>query len=206
MVEGAPNTQANTVVSFPGMDPGEKFQFYFRRHWSRQVRYFGFLFLWMCAFILLMIVSGVEDLSDDSTRRALIIMLCVFFLIPHFMFTMKFYKHFLTVTIVTDRKVHQFKRTLIAVDTHQSVDLWMLQDIDKLQRSVVQNLLGFGSLRLEAQNSQLVIHFVPHIQTVYEKIVALREAVRSRNHVAPSPNKAIRGPIEGEGLPGNAPF
>jgi hypothetical protein len=184
MVENTPQQEAKPKVTFPGMDPTEHFQFYFRRHWIKLARYIGFLAFWMLMFIVLTAVSGVSSIDDDFTRHMTAIMLCMFFLIPHFIFITRLYKHFLTVVIVTDRKVHQFKRTLIAMDTQQSVDLWLLQDIDKLQRSIIQNVFGFGSLRLEAQNTQLRIHFVPEINKTYNMIMRLREAARRGNPVA----------------------
>lgn len=60
------------------------------------------------------------------------------------------------------------------------MDLWVLQDIDKTQRGIMQNLLQFGSLRLEAQNSHLTLHMVPHINETYDRIVLLREEARHR--------------------------
>jgi hypothetical protein len=169
------------AVSFPGMDPTEQFRFYFQRHWIKVARYLGFLISWMIAFVLLVPVSGVTATPDDFTRRILVVLLVIFFLVPHFIFIAKIYKHFLCLVIVTDKKVHQFKRTLLAMDTQQSVDLLKLQDIDKLQRSIVQNVFGFGSLKLEAQNTQLRIHFVPRVNEVYNAIMYLRESARSGN-------------------------
>lgn len=184
------------AVSFPGMDPTESFQFYFRRHWSRMAQYVGFLALWMIAFSAMVYASGVTATEDESSRRVLIVVLCAFFLIPNFIFMLRVYKHFLYMVIVTDKKVHQFKRTLLAVDTHQSVDLEMLQDIDKIQRGIVQNMLGFGSLRLEAQTSRLVIHFVPHIDKMYNILVGLRESARRAIPAAQIPPEEQALPVQ----------
>jgi hypothetical protein len=172
------DTLPEPAVSFPGKDPVEEFRFYFRRHWIHPARSVGYLILWMIMFGLITYASGVSVMEDQFSRRATIAGLCVFMLIPHFVFLSKIYKHFLSIVILTDRKIHRFKRTLIAVDRHESVDLIVIQDINKSQRGIVQNMLGFGTLILEAPNTQLRIHFVPHINEVYENIVRLRELAR----------------------------
>jgi|GEM_PF-714930 len=174
------SSSGNQGISFPGMDAGEEFRFYFRRHWLKVARYILFLALWMAAFVLLVIVSGVGTQQDDYMRRMILVILCVFFLAPHFFFLVKIYKHFLSIVIVTDKKVHQFRRTLLAVDRHENVDLWVLQDIKKTQRGVLQNILGYGSLALEAQSTQLIAHFTPNINNIYHQIVNLREVARNK--------------------------
>lgn len=180
MVVNASPSSAEIPVNFPGMDPGEEFRFYFMQHWLRLYRTVGLLIVWMIAFVAVTYASNVFAITDDSTRRALVVILCGFFLIPQFIFLTKYYKYFLYMVVVTDKKIHLFKRTLVTTDRHESVDLWVLQDIDKSQRGIFQNLFGFGSLRLEAQNSQMTVHFIPHINKVHMSIVQLREQARRR--------------------------
>lgn len=173
------STQAPQIY-FPGMDPGEEFRFYFHKHWIRLLRQAGLLLLWVIAFLAVFFVSGVMTVENEFTRRVLVVLLCVLFIVPQIMFIIKLYHHFLAMVIITDKKVHQFKRTLIAVDRHQTVDLWMLQEIGKSQRGIIQNILGFGTLLLEAQNTQIRLHFVPSINDVRDKIVGLREDARTK--------------------------
>ncbi|MEN9560804.1 MAG: hypothetical protein RIQ56_77, partial [Candidatus Parcubacteria bacterium] len=90
----------------------------------------------------------------------------------------RFYRYFLYVCVVTDRKVHRIKKTLLAIDDHQSIDLWVLQDINKHQRGIVQNLFGFGTLILEANDTQMRVHFTPDIGKRYEDLLHLRERAR----------------------------
>jgi hypothetical protein len=93
---------------------------------------------------------------------------------------MRFYRYFLSLTIVTDRKVHRIRKTLLTMNIHESVDLWLLQDITKSQRGIIQNLFGFGSLILEGQNQPLLrIHFTPHITLNHTKLMHLRERART---------------------------
>lgn len=180
MVNERPST-GSKHVHFPGMDPAEDFRFYYRRHWLALAQPTRDYFLWMVAFFALAIAAGVTGMEDDITRRATTIMLCILFIIPNIIFLTKIYKHFLYIVIVTDKKVHQFKRTLLAVDKHESIDLWMLQDVNKSQRGIVQNIFGFGTLFLEAQNSRIKLHWTPRIDHMYDIIVGLREEARRRS-------------------------
>lgn len=185
------HAQAAESPSLPGVDPGETFRFAFRRHWLRVARYVLFVVSWTLVFLLFALAWRVLPIDDPLLRRAIAVILSLFFLIPHIVFLAKIYKHFLSIVVVTDKKIHHFQRTLLTVDSHKSVDLWVLQDIDKTQRGIIQNLFGFGNLRLEAQNSQISIYFVPHIDDTYNKIVGLREEARKKLHpgteIKPSP-------------------
>lgn len=189
MVVNASPSSAEARVNFPGMDPGEEFRFYFMQHWLRMYRTVGLLVGWTILFAIVTYASNVFAITDDSTRRALIVILCGFFLIPQLIFLTKLYKYFLYLVVVTDKKIHLFKRTLVTTDRHESVDLWVLQDIDKSQRGIFQNLFGFGSLKLEAQNSQMTIHFIPHINEVHMSIVKMREQARRRTMPQEIPQK-----------------
>lgn len=167
-------------VSFPGMDPTEEFRFYFRRHPIRLWSSIGIMLVWMLIFALGVYATGVYAMQDRYTARITAAILCLFLVIPQMAFIIRLYGYYLRIVIVTDKKVHQFKRTLLAVDRHESVDLWVLQDIAKSQRGLIQNLLGFGSIKLEAQNSRMTIHFAPRIDETYNLIVGLREEARRR--------------------------
>lgn len=179
----AEQNQPKAPISFPGKDPAEEFRFYFHQHKIRAIQAGFRVFLVFLACIAGIYFSGVFTMEDDMTRRTIAVLLTVFFFAPQMYFLFRLYRHFLYLVVVTDKKVHTFKRTLISVDRHESVDLSALQDIKKHQRGIVQNMFGFGTLTLEAQNSKLTLHFTPDIDTIYNNILALRELAR---HTQPS--------------------
>jgi hypothetical protein len=183
MVDKLPSTD----VQFPGQHQEESFQFYFHQHWLRLflpfMRLMGYnLVLIIIVFALFFIGSG-PDLPDS--RHFTIITITIIFLLLHLGFMVRFYAYFLYVIIITDRRVHRLKKTLLTIDDHQTMDLWMLQDIHKSQHGLVQNILHFGSLSLEAQETVMKLHFVPHITNVYSKIISLREQARPLLPVKP---------------------
>lgn len=168
-------------IDFPGKDQGEEFQFYFRQHWIRlwwplQRLIFGTMAVIGAIILTRSIFEGAEA---ETTRHAIALMLCVIFLFIQLSFLAAFYKYFLYVIIVTDKKVHRIKKTLLTVDDHQSIDLWTLEDITKNQHGVFQNILGFGTLVLVMQaKNALKIHFTPFISTKHDIIMGLREQAR----------------------------
>lgn len=172
--------------SFPGMHPSEEFRFYFHRHVMKLWMPSGIMLFWMALAAVLTYVSGVTDMDDTGMRRALIILLALCFILPQMTFIVRVYNYYMRLVVVTDQKIHIFKRTLITTDKHDSVDLVSLQEIDRKQQSVIQNMLGFGTLRLEGQNVQILIHFTPKIDSVYGDIVRLREEARQKNFPIPA--------------------
>ena len=171
----------NGDVRFQGKDPEEHFQFYFRQHWIRLLPAFlrafiGSAFLFGLGYVMFFVVR----VDAPFARHILTLLLTLSLVFIHLDFMARFYRYFLYVCVVTDRKVHRIKKTLLAIDDHQSMDLWVLQDINKHQRGIIQNILGFGTLILEANDTQMRIHFTPLIAMRYKDLLHLRERAREQ--------------------------
>jgi len=167
-------------LPFQGKDKEETFQFYYHQHWIRLFWPIFRLIVWN----ILLFAVGITMLSttgfdDVLTRRTILILLTTFALLAHFEFLGRFYHYLLYVIVVTDKKVHRIKKTLLTLDDHESTDLWVLQDIDKHQHGLVQNIFGYGSLILQAQDTEIRIHFTPRIAQKYDMISRLREQARA---------------------------
>ena len=166
--------------TFQGKDFNEEFQFYFHQHWIRlfwPALRLVILNLFMVGIGVVILFSG--QFADPLSRRTILTLLTAFALILHFEFLVRFYCYLLYIIVVTDKRVHRIKKTLITTDDHESTDLWVLQDIQKRQRGIVQNLFGYGSLILQAQETEIRIHFTPEINKRYEALTRLRERARS---------------------------
>ncbi len=168
-------------ASFQGKYKEEEFQFCFHQHWLRLVSPIAR----MAFFSLLLITGGFVMLQgtssvDPGTRHVVLISMLVFFLFFQLDFLERLYNYFLYIIIVTDRRVHRIKKTLFVTNDQQSIDLWVIQDINKAQHGLIQVALGFGTLMLESQETMLRIHFVPGISKKYEKLVHLREQARRK--------------------------
>jgi hypothetical protein len=157
----------------------EQFQFYFRQHWIRLVRP---MFRMLIASVIAGLIAhfGLPAVygPDDEGKHLILTFIFVFFVIVQADFLIRFYRYFLNVVVVTDKRVHRTKKYLMSLDNHESVDWQSIQEIHKVQRGVVQNMFGFGTLVLEAQETEIRLHFVPKINRIYERITRLREQAR----------------------------
>lgn len=168
-------------MDFQGRHADEEFHLYFHQHWIRLLWPFTKLMAWN------VLIAGIgyltfipSPINDAMTRRALLTLFTVFFLFAHVEFLARFYRYFLYVVVATDRKIHRIKKTLLLIDDHQSIDLSMLQDMAKSQHSIIQKIFGFGTVILEAQETMMRLHFMPHIHETYDKLAQLRELARIR--------------------------
>lgn len=162
-----------TDIPFQGRESGEHFQFYFRQHWLRM--------LWpmlrtLLGTILIVAVGAATAWSGISSIPGRFVTLGVmmfFFLVVQFQFLERFYRYFLTVVIISDQKIHRIKKSLFSTDNHQIINLWALQELQKSQRGLMQNIFGFGTIVLEAQDTQIRLHFVPRITYHYNVMLQL---------------------------------
>lgn len=166
-------------LPFPGKHEGEHFQFFFRQHPIRLLRPLAQWIGSMVALAALGYILIVSADPEESSRHVAIVILLAMFILTNLVFLGSLYRYCMYVIVVTDRKIHRIKKTLAAVDDHQTIDLWVLQDIFKSQHGLVQNVFGFGTLIMEAQETQLRLHFIPGIQDKYLAIMKLREQTRA---------------------------
>lgn len=154
-------------------------QFVFRQHWIRLVK----RGIWNIIWTAVILVTGYGTLlvgePESATRHILLSLLILTFMGSQLKFLMNIFNYFLYVIIVTESKVHRIKKTLVTFDDHETIDTRMLQDIHKSQTGVLQNILGFGTLHLDAQNTQMRIHFTPKVERKYRFLTELREKVQA---------------------------
>lgn len=172
-----------TGFIFQAKDQDEIFHFYYHQHWIRLLWPFTQLLIanvLIIGFALVMLTGSM--FAEPLSRHSILTILIAFFLFSHFAFLIRFYHYLLYVIVVTDRRIHRIKKTLITLDDHESTDLWVLQDIHKRQHGIIQNVFGYGSLILQAQETEVRIHFTPAINRRYEALTHLRE--RARAHMS----------------------
>ncbi len=168
-------------LNFQGKHIGETFQFQFHQHW---IRLLGPLLRLLTSTVIVFAIGysvfGFAPVEDDLTRHLVLSFLTALFIASQFDFLFRLYRYLLYVVVVTDKKVHRIKKTLITTDDHISVDLWMTQDIQKCQNGILPNILGFGSIIMEVQETILRFHYVPRILKKYEKLISIREEARGK--------------------------
>jgi hypothetical protein len=165
---------------FQGKHDAEEFQFYFRQHWIRLLPSFTrTVFINVFVFGVGYMALMSSDWGNQFARQLTLLSLASVFLVFNLEFLIRFYRYFLYVIVVTDKKLHRIKKTLLMTDDHQTIDLWSLQDITKSQHGVVQNIFGYGTISLEAQETVLRLHFIPNIAEKYVHLMSLQDRARS---------------------------
>jgi membrane protein YdbS with pleckstrin-like domain len=166
-------------ISFQGQDPHEHFQFYFRQHWMRMLWPAFRALLGTLGIVAIALALAWSGVSTTSGRMVTIVLMMFFLVIVQLQFLERFYRYFLFMVIITDQKIHRIKKTLFSRDDHQMISLWALQELQKSQRGPIQNLLGFGTIVLEAQDTQIRLHFVPDITKHYGVLLKLLGRVQA---------------------------
>ncbi len=184
--------QRPSSIDFLDKNGLEHFQFYFRQHWARM--FWPFLRTVLLTLLIglitwyTFIIVGIES---SGSRRLTAAFFAVCLLLVQFWFLARFYRYFLHVAVITDKRVHRIRKSLLTYDEHESIDLWMLQDVRKHQRGPLQNTFGFGTIFLESADMQMRLHFVPHINERYADLLRLLEVARNQRIAAtpPAPNE-----------------
>jgi len=166
-------------LTFQGKHTNEHFQFFFRQHPIRLLRPLAQCVASMIGLAALAYILIISAEPEESTRHVALAILLAMFILANVVFLGSLYRYCMYVIVVTDRKIHRIKKTLLAVNDHQTIDLWVLQDIFKSQHGLVQNLFGFGTLIMVAQETQLRLHFIPGIQDKHQAVMKLREQARA---------------------------
>jgi len=172
--------------NFQGQDAHEVLHFYFRQHWIRLVVPFFWMIFWMAAVIFAGYAAFIAiGVNDSFTRHGILMGLFLVFAFVQWRFLIRFYDYALYIIIVTDRKVHRVKKTLLTHNDHQTIDIWTLQDIHKSQHGVIQSLFNYGTIILESQDTVLKLHFIPKVDRIYDRLSHVRELAREHAMIQP---------------------
>ena len=117
--------------------------------------------------------------SLDQSFFQLIVVLALFitaFAIHRFFLRMLTY--FMSVTIITNYRIIEIKKTLFAQDSKEALDLRKIQDIQLEQHGLVKNILKFGNLLISLGNSESkTIFLVPNADYFFRLINRLKNEV-----------------------------
>lgn len=164
---------------FRGQQPEEKFVCFFRHHWFSLLKdflYFGFL---VTAFVLL--ISNFDmitsELRTSSAMRMLFLLGFAMGTIYMHRFFYKLFTLFVDVGIVTDMRLIDHQKTLLFVDTMDSIDMGQIQDIEKVESGLLPKLFGYGHVHifLTASASMKAFHDVPNPAFLFTTITIQKE-------------------------------
>jgi hypothetical protein len=165
-------------ISFPGKEPAERFRFYFRQHWIRMLPPFFKASGWVVLLFFSWAMNTIGLPLSDANRHLVLVPLTIFFVIFQMHLMRRWYEYFLHIVIVTDIKIHRFKRRFLLLENEWSVDIPSIRDIKREQLGAVQVLFDYGSIILDTAQGELPLHFTPALSKMHEALVVEREEGR----------------------------
>ena len=159
----------------PTPSPGERLLFWFREHWVRLIPSFlTALAFSAIALIASFFILGYPPSGDPVSRHRVLVIVSTILVLVSLIIVVALLNYFLSITLVTDRRIQQIVRTVFLRDDHRSIEISAIQEIDKKQAGLLRAILGYGDLVLRAENTIATIAAVPRVDDVYNALMNLQ--------------------------------
>lgn len=180
----------NTDRHFRGQLKNEEVLRFFRHHWITILP--KLLAIFFLAVILAVSIPNLpalfnsEVIRDNSALTFAVIsalLFIVFFIHRQFM---AIFQYFLNTIIITNYRIVDIDRSIFFRDSKDSVDLAKIQDIQKTQNGILENILNFGTFTivLSGTHAAMQIDMVPNPE-YYFKVInrAKRDYIHKRRRL-----------------------
>ncbi len=168
---------SNTNLSFRGQMEDEEIIKFTRKHWITVMPdLIPFLFYLAVIAVFLVNLKQFNLPSLDVSYFQLIVVLGL--LITAFSihrFFMRLINYFMSVTIITNYRIVELKKTIFMQDTKESLDMRQIQDIQLQQNGLIRNMLKFGNLLITLGTSETrTIYLIPNADYFFRLINKLK--------------------------------
>lgn len=181
----------NKDLHFKGQQANEVFICFFRHHWISLLRefvYFG-IFAAIMGLILLK-TNDIQKVIHDS-RELRLLFLMGFFIGTIYLhrFFMKILDHYLSISIITDRRIVDHQKTLFFKDTMDAIDMAQIQNIERIGDGLLPSLLKYGDIKIYLSSSAAfrTLACVPndkfHFRCITRQKEALQQQLNERQHI-----------------------
>jgi len=176
----------NTDKHFKGQLETETVECFFRRHWIVLVKdLLGFVVL---LGVLIFTAFHYKTIYSFFSQDSLLITIMAFVVVGVFTvyihkFFLRFIRYFLDIVIFTNYRIVILDKSLFLRNTKEAIDLQQIQDIEKEQVGVLQNLFKYGTLIiiLSASSAVKKLSFVPNADFHFRKINKMkREYIKEK--------------------------
>lgn len=177
----------NKDLHFKGQYANEHVIAFFRSHWITLLPdiVFNFFFVAVLAVVFGSFFSPI--LAFFATPVGQTVMVVTVFLISFFIhnFYIKLINYFLNTVIITNFRIVENQKIVFMKDLQISIDMKMIQDIEKEQNGILKNILNFGELIIMMSSSDTrVFKFVPNPNFHFRLINRLK-LENSQNQMVP---------------------
>lgn len=181
----------NKDLHFKGQQANEILICFFRHHWISLLREFVYFLIFLAITTLVLLkTSDIEKIIHDSRElRFLFISGFLVGTIYIHRFFMKLFNHYLSVSIITDRRIIDHKKTLFFTDTMDAIDMNQIQNIERVGEGLLPNLLKYGDIKIYLSSSAAfrTLDCVPndkfHFRCITRQKEALQQQLQERQHL-----------------------
>lgn len=183
-------------LHFKGQQENEHLVCFFRHHWICLLREFAYFLIFLTVITLILLkTQDLKNLIQDS-RELRFLFLVGFFIGTVYLhrFFMKLINHYLTVGIITDRRIIDHQKTLFFTDTMDAIDMSQIQNIERICEGLLPNFLKYGDIKIYLSSSAAyrTLTYVPndkfHFRCINRQKEALQQQLNARQHLGINPH------------------
>ncbi len=194
----------NKDLYFKGQQGNELFICFFRHHWISLLKEFVYFGIFVGIIVLILLKTGeIQKIIHDS--RELRFLFITGFLVGTIYihrFFMKIFNHYLSVSIITDRRLIDHHKTLFFTDTMDAVDMAQIQNIERIGEGLLPNLLKYGDIKIYLSSSAAFRTFdcVPndkfHFRCITRQKEALQQQLQQRQHLGITTHEQVLAQLQ----------
>lgn len=181
----------NKDLHFKAQQANEVFICFFRHHWISLLKEFVYfaIFLVIITLVLLKTTEIQKIIHDSRELRFLFITGFLVGTVYIHRFFMKLFNHYLSVSIITDRRIIDHQKTLFFTDTMDAIDMNQIQNIERVGEGLLPNLLKYGDIKVYLSSSAAfrTLACVPndkfHFRCITRQKEALQQQLQERQHL-----------------------
>lgn len=157
--------QTNKDLQFKGQYADEVVIAFFRSHWITLLPHILVHAVFAACIVTLFLNFYDALLAFFSTPIGEIVLIAAVMVASYFIhiFYIKLINHFLNTVIITNIRIVEIQKMIFIKDLQVSLDMSMIQDVEKKQNGIIKNILNFGELTVVLSSSDTrTIRFVPN--------------------------------------------
>ncbi len=171
-------TQNYKDKHFKGQQNNEQLICFFRQHWlSVMPRLFTMIIFLLIAVFFLFSVPPSHEIGTELIPTLYgigFLVFSIFGTIYLHLFFLSLISHYTNVTMLSSNRLVMVNKTVYLRNTHESIDLRLIEDVSKTQQGLIKNILNYGEVIITLSDLSKVIRFVPnpdfHFRTINKAV------------------------------------
>jgi len=188
---------------FKGQYADEEVVAFFRSHWIILLPHLLIHAFFLAVFVAVFVVFFPFIISFFITPLGEVVMVVAVICITYFIhrFFIRLVTQFLHTVIITNFRIVEIEKFILFKDVQLSLDMKMIQDIEKEQNGFWKNILNFGELIIMMSSSDIrVLKYVPNPDFHFRLINRIKRAYVQKRFQDKIQDRPQHSPILHENL------